>query len=238
MLAASTLTKPALMLFSNRVIASTPLRRTHAVTTPTAHPEHVISPLRLSDSEIRSYGVLRGTEAARTGSWGGAGFEREVTLELARRAGAQTPDQHTLLVPAQVLNRRDLTVASPGAGGYLAGDAPVLGVLDALREQSLVFRAGAQALTGLRASSTFARQTGKATVTWQSTEATQASETSTYSLGSMSVSPKTVSAYIEESHLLRKMAPDLAEAMIRRDLRFTLARAVDAAAINGSGTLG
>src|SRR5688572_17374452 len=99
------------MLFSNRAIAPTPLRRTHAVT-PAADPANVISPLRLSDSEIRSFGLLRGTEAARRGSWDGAGFEREVTLEQARRAGAPTPDQHTLIVPPQILvpqHRRDLT---------------------------------------------------------------------------------------------------------------------------------
>lgn len=201
-------------------------------------PTDRIAPFALSERELDGYSLLRATEAARSGSWYRAGFEREVTMELARRAGVQEPDPHTLRVPPQALLSRDLTVASDTGGGYLAGDTDVAGVVDALRATSLVFRAGARRLTGLRADTTYARQGGTSTVTWQVSEATQATETANYSLGSISLTPKTVCAYVEESRLLRLMAPDLGEAMIRRDLRRTLSTALDSASINGTGING
>lgn len=69
-------------------------------------------------------------------------------------------------------------------------------------------------------------------------EATQATETSTYTLGSVSIAPKTCCAYVEESRQLRLMAPEFGEMMIRRDLRSTLSTAVDTVALNGSGVSG
>lgn len=199
-------------------------------------PNDRIAPLVLSDRELSRYSLLRATDAARRGDWHEAGFEREIGVEIRRRASLSDLDPHTVMVPPQIL-ARDLTLGTGTAGGYL-GDSPVYGVVDALRETSVVFRAGAQRLTGLRSNGTYATQGTKSTVTWSSTEATQATETATYTFGSISIAQKNVTAYVEESRQLRLMSPELGEMTIRRELRSTLSTALDAASLNGSGLSG
>ncbi|HMO45913.1 MAG TPA: phage major capsid protein [Rubrivivax sp.] len=194
-----------------------------------------VEPLTLSPKELAGYSIARALESAANGDWFTAGFEREVNEESHRRAGTQPRDIHSFIVPSQILAQRDLTVASPSGGGYLT-DSPALGVVDALRPASVVFKAGAQSLTGLRPNATYARQGGTSTVTWQPTESTQAAETASYNLASIAVQARTVGAYVEQSWLSRRMAPDLTEAMVRRDLRLTLATALDIAALDGSGS--
>jgi len=199
-------------------------------------PNDRIEPLVLSDRELSRYSVLRATEAARTGDWFEAGLEREIGTELRRRARLPDLDPRTLVVPPQIL-ARDLTLANASGGGYL-GDSPVYGVVDALRETSVVFRAGAQRLTGLRSNGTYATQGSRSTVTWAPTESTQAAETASYTFGSIAIAQKTVTAYVEESRQLRLMSPELGEMTIRRELRSTLSTALDAAALQGSGVNG
>ena len=203
-------------------------------------PQHLASNRlagpRLSITEVANYSIVRAIEAAREGHWRGAPFERDVTLDALERQGDPDTGPHRLIVPGAVLTR-DLNASTTTAGGYLA-DAVVQGVVDALRPVSVVLRAGAQTLTGLRGNQTYARQGGIATITWMPTETTQATETATLNFGQLAISPKTVSAFIEESRTLKLMAPDLAEAVARDTLRKSLATALDLAAISGSGASG
>lgn len=200
-------------------------------------PSAFVTPLTLSEKEMRGFSLLRALDAARTESWLYAPFEREVSREAAKRAGAIDPDIRSIYLPAQLLQRRDLTAASASGGGHLVG-TQVLGVIDAVREQLATARLGVGTITGLRPNVTFARQGAKSTVSWLPTEGTQATETETYQLGQLSLTPKSAVAYCEVSRQLRTMAPDLAETMVLNDLRRTIRAAIDAAAFAGTGSSG
>lgn len=198
-----------------------------------------IEPMQLSAKEIERYSLSRAIKAAAEGNWWAAGFERELTLELLKREGDSDDSAHRIKVPAGVLvENRALQAGVASGGGYLAGDFTVTGVVDALRDAMVCTRAGAQSLTGLTSNTSYARQAGTATVTWQPLESTQAAETTDYALGRIVLAPKTATAYIEVSRLTQLMAADLADRVIRRDLRRTLGAAIDAAALNGSGVSG
>ena len=194
--------------------------------------------LTLSPKERQSYSLLRAIECARRGDWRDAGFEREITKEFLRREGAiDLNEPHALRVPACVLvNQRDLTVGTNSAGGHLVG-SEIVSVLDAVRPRSVALRCGAQTLTGLKHNTSCTRGAGTATITWLANEGSAVTE-SGITLSQISLAPKTVSAYVETSHLLEALAPDLAEAMVRLDLTGALTVAVDVAVLNGSGTGG
>lgn len=219
------------------------LEPTHmrASATPQPTATERVAPIALTQREVESYSLTRALEAAQQGNWRDAGFEWELSEEGFRRTGQPNAfHKHAFRVPHQILasHKRDLTVASATGGGFLASDVQVQGVLDVLRPRMVTARLGAQYLPGLKSNVTYARTASSSTVTWHPTEATASTETANYNMGQISLVPKTCSAYVETSRLLRLMAPDLAEFTIRRDLARTLATAVDAAAFTGSGASG
>jgi HK97 family phage major capsid protein len=192
----------------------------------------------MSGKELAGYRLLVALEAARTGNWYDAGMERELSFECADRQGVTRPDPHSLYVPDAVWSR-DLTVGSSTGGGYLVG-TEVAGLIEVLHNRGLLMSGllGATMMTGLKQNETLAGQAATVTTAWQSTEASSASETATLSLSSLALSPKTISANIELTRLLRLMSAGLAERLVMRDISAGFAIAVDTAAINGSGASG
>jgi HK97 family phage major capsid protein len=116
----------------------------------------------------------------------------------------------------------------------LAGSA-VLPAADALRTTAVVVQLGANVEQVSTANYNLPRQTGKATATWQSTESTVVAE-SDQTFGSVALSPHTVGAYTEASRqlLLQSNADDL----VKRDLLAVVGRAIDLAALHGTGING
>ena len=214
-------------------------RRTIPQPTPT--DTRVRAP-ELSPKELAGYSLSRALECARRGDWRDAGFEREVSLEIIAREGGDEllvdGSLNRLMVPPAVLayGQRDLNVANSLQGGHLVA-TEIPGVLDALRPKSVALRLGAQTITGLRANQTYARVDATATITWLSTESASANE-SQQVLGQLALAPKTVACYIEQSRRLGLQANGLDELMLRRDLTASLATAVDAAVLNGTGAAG
>jgi HK97 family phage major capsid protein len=199
-----------------------------------------IQPLELSQRELEAYSTPRALDAAKSGDWANAVFEREVHRDLGARAGWQLADDpHSFILPTQKLlpRRRDLTAGVTTAGGFLV-EAKIVGVLDALRELLRVKQLGAQSMTGLRAAGLYARQGSKATVTWQQNEATQATETADFGFGQIALTPKTLTCHVEISRPLRLQAPDLAEFAVLRELALSMATTADLAAIAGTGASG
>lgn len=134
---------------------------------------------------------------------------------------------------------RDLTSdtgTGTGKGGYLIGTA-VPQVLPELGIVPQVVRAGATMLTGLKADTRIGFIDQGATVTWLTDETTEASE-STPSFGGVTLRPKTASTYIDISRLLRLQGALSIEGLSRAHLARVVARAVDAAALTGSGSSG
>lgn len=199
------------------------------------------SALGLTEKETREFSIARMILAVRDKDFSRVGFELECTREISKRLGA-VPDPNKFYVPFDVqqraveIQRRDLTVATAGAGGYLVATQNV-GFIELLRNRSVAMRMGAMRLTGLTGNVTVPRQSAAATAYWLANEATAITE-SQQTFVQMALAPKTVGAYTEISRQLLLQSNPAAEAIVTTDLASQVALAADLASINGSGAAG
>lgn len=213
-----------------------------------------VSRLGLSPSETDRFSMSRAIRACADKSWQKtAPFELEVTKAVAQKLG-KVVDDTRFCVPFEVmerkynsldmdqarqllgLGRRDLTVATAGAGGFLVATDNV-GFIDMLRNRSVAFRMGARRLSGLQGNVTIPRQSAAATAVWLANEAATATE-SQQTFVQVALSPKNVAAYTELSRQLLLQSSPGAEGIVTGDLAQVVATAADLAVLNGSGASG
>lgn len=208
------------------------------------------SRLGLTSKETQQFSIMRAVKAICDKDWTHAPFELDCSRSVAQKLG-KVVDPGRFFVPFEVmqrpvelpverlermLGRRDLTVGTAGAGGYLVATNNV-GFIEILRNRSVVSRMGARRLPGLQGSVTVPRQSAAGTAYWLSTEATAITE-SQQTFVQMALSPKNVGAYTEISRQLLLQSSPGAEGIVTDDLAQVVAIAVDLAALNGSGASG
>lgn len=164
------------------------------------------------------------------------GLEGEVHAECKRIYGeAHLPPRGGVYVPMS-FGTRDLTVATPSAGGYMAGAAgPVPTIAAGLRARSYVITAGAQVMPMAPASTSVPTAAG-ASASWQANETTTISP-SAVTFTTAAVAPKLVSCNVVVSRRLLLNSPAI-DAFLIAEIGRALAQAIDAAALNGSGSSG
>lgn len=213
-----------------------------------------LSRLGLSQGETERFSMLRAIRACADKSWQKtAPFELEVTKALAQKMG-KVADETRFCVPFEVMERkhnlreidalrqelglarRDLTVATAGAGGFLVQTDNV-GFIDMLRNRSVAFRMGVRRLSGLVGSVTIPRQSASATAVWLANEASTLTE-SQQTFVQVALTPKNVGAYTEISRQLLLQSVPGAEGIVTGDLAAVVATAADLAVLNGSGASG
>jgi HK97 family phage major capsid protein len=214
------------------------------------NPGAAVGALGLSPQETQRFSFVRAIKAVADGNWNDAGFEAECTRALAQKLG-RVVDPKAFLVPFEVLRRpidnaaraalegmgkRDLTVATVGAGGYLVGTENV-GFIEMLRNRSVAFKMGVRQLAGLQGNVTIPRQSAAATAFWLSNEATAITE-SQQTFVQVALSPKTAGAYTEISRQLLLQSSPGAEGIVTDDLAQVIALAADLAVLEGSGAAG
>jgi len=191
----------------------------------------------LDKKETKRYSVLRAIRALADKDWSHAGFERECHQHILKRAGMQEAPNNGFFVPYEV-QTRDLTAATPSAGGYLvATDNLASSFIDLLRNRAVVAQLGATMLTGLQGNVTIPKQTGAGTAYWLTNEATAITE-SAQTVGQLALSPKNVGAYTEISRQLMMQSSPAADSLVLNDLSRVLALAIDLAALEGTGSSG
>ena len=197
----------------------------------------------MATDEIRQYSLLRALNALTSPErHQRAGLEFDASRATAKMLGRDPDlaDAHTLLIPPEILQRpniqRDLNTIAAGEGGFLVETTNV-SFTELLRNRSVVLRMGATRLSGLRGDVTIPKQTGSATAYWLSDETTDITE-SQPTLGQLPLTPKTAGAYTEISRKLTLQSTPSAEGLVMRDLAAVVSLAIDAAAINGSGSSG
>lgn len=144
------------------------------------------------------------------------------------------PRSQLLMHPKKLL--RGMTASTATAGGFLV-DLGVREVVGARQPRNVLEPLGAVFLPGQVGDSSIARFTAAPSVTWQTSEATPAAE-STPTLGMTPISPRTAIGYVEiPRQAVLQMAPS-AEAMLERDMLATASIATEGVALAGSGLSG
>lgn len=205
----------------------------------------VNSTIGLTGNETRKYSLFKAIRALRFGAVDrsaveAAAFELDCSKALARQLGRTETGR--ILIPAEVLQRpvspeaysRAMATQPGSKGGYLV-NTENMGFIEILRNRSVAMAMGARVLSGLVGNVSFARQTGKASVTWQAGEGVSVTA-SDQALGQLSMSPKTAIAITDVSEQLLAQSSPSAESFIMADLARDVAiDGVDAAVINGTG---
>lgn len=206
--------------------------------------------LGLSAREAKRFSVRNAIMAVANQNWSNAGFEAECTAEIAKRIG-KVPETNKFYIPYEVQQRgiqnavealayammkRDLTVASPGAGGYLVATEN-LGFIELLRNMSVMYAMGATRLSGLQGNVTIPKQSAAGTAYWLSTESTGITE-SQPTFVQVAMTPKNVGGYTEISRQLLLQSDPSAEGLVMADLASVVSLAIDLAGLNGSGASG
>jgi HK97 family phage major capsid protein len=195
--------------------------------------------LDLSKKDQQRFSVMRAIRAMVDRDWRQAGFEKECSDAICKRAGIAEAVNGGFYVPLDVMAaKRDLTVGTTTAGGFMVGtDIQPQSFIDLLRARSVLARLGATMLPGLVGSVTIPKLTGAATGYWLATEATAITE-SQQTIGQLAMSPKTVGAYTELSRLLMLQSTPAADMLVMNDLTKVIGLAIDLAGLEGSGASG
>lgn len=188
----------------------------------------------MSDKEAQRFSFLRALNAlANPGdrrAQEAAKFERECSDAVGSKMGRAAQGFY---VPVEV-QKRDLNVGTATAGGHtVATNLLAANFIDLLRNRMMVMRMGAQMLPGLVGNIAIPRATGGATAYWVAESG--APTESQPSFDQVPMSPKTVGAYSDISRKLLLQSSMDVEGFVRNDLANVVGRAIDLAAINGSG---
>ncbi len=203
------------------------------------------SAVGLSAKETKEYSIFRAIRALKFGASNPkfheeAAFELECSRTVAKNLGRDLTSN--ILVPGEVLTRplgreaasRAMSTLPGAKGGYMV-NVDNLGFIDILRNRSVALNMGARNLSGLVGNVTFARQTGKASVTWQGGDGANITATD-QALGQLSMTPKTAIAITDVSEQLLRQSTPSAEQFIMADLAADIAiDGVDNVVINGTG---
>ena len=200
---------------------------------PTEAPDN----LGMDAKEAKSYSFLRVINAlanpTNTRAQDDAAFEFECSRAVSDVLGKRPQG---IYVPQDV-QERELSAGTATAGGNtVATDLLADSFIERL-EKNMVTAQVATILRGLSGDVAIPRNSGTNTAGWISAEGGD-STVSDASFAQVSLTPKTVGGYSDISRrLLIQSSMDI-EAFVRNDLASRIAQAMDAAALNGSGSSG
>ena len=196
--------------------------------------------MSLTADEKRDYSLVRAINAQLTGNWSKAGFEREVSMEIAKRSGK---DSAGFFMPMDISMRDASSTAYKAVGGSTGGSNLVAtnllagSFIEVLRNKARVMQLGAQMLSGLVGNVDIPRQNSQTQTYWLSPEGADTTE-SEASFDKLSLTPKTIGTRSQMTrNMLMQSTPDI-EMLVRNDLAATLALGIDKAAMSGTGTSG
>jgi len=163
------------------------------------------------------------------------GIEAEMHQEAKRELARSGQALEGLGIPSMMMGKNDrvIEVATDVSAGHLVG-TETADVIGALRPKLVIEEMGATVMSGLVGNLDLPIGDGLATAAWKS-EQGQNNET-TPTVRNVELRPKRLTAYTDVSKQILIQTSGSVENWIRDELSNAIARAVDAAAINGSGT--
>jgi HK97 family phage major capsid protein len=195
----------------------------------------IASPLNvdLSRGEKQSYSLLRAISASASGDWSKAGLEKEISETIAQRSGASNGGFY---MPSDMAwGRRDLTVGTNNAGGFLVGtEHDGASFIDALRAAMVTTRLGARVMSNLQGNVAIPKLSTGTSTYWVAEDGAPTEGQPVFA--SVSLTPKNLASFVQISRNLLVQSDPSVEAVIQDDITKAIAVAIDAAALAGTGS--
>jgi HK97 family phage major capsid protein len=159
-----------------------------------------------------------------------AAFERECSDAVAKKMGRIA---RGFLMPSDV-QKRDLVVGTPTAGGNLVSTDLMMGsFIDLLRNAMVLNNLGVTMLTGLQGNVAIPKQTSGSTIYWvaENTAPTESQQ----AIGQVLMSPKTAGGFTDIGRTLMNQTSLDVENFVMSDLAINLGLGIQQAAISGTG---
>ena len=202
---------------------------------PESAPE-IASPLNvdLGKREKESYSLLRAISASASGDWSKAGLEKEISDTIGQRSG--NASQGGFYMPADMAwGQRDLTVGTNNAGGFLVGtDHDGASFIDALRAAMVTTRLGARVMSNLQGNVAIPKLATGTSTYWVAEDGAPTEGQPVFA--SVSLTPKNLASFVQISRNLLVQSDPSVEGVIRDDITKSIAVAIDAAALAGTGS--
>lgn len=203
-------------------------------------PLSLDSDIGMSDREVRSFSFLKAIAALQNPGddklQRAAAFEREVSRAAAAKTGKA---ERGLVIPTDVLTRDLISGTATGTskGGNLI-QTDVLGgsFIDVLRNKMVLQTVGARFMSGLQGNVAIPKRTTAVTAYWPGENTAPTEGNNVFS--QVTMTPKTLAAYIDVGRRLALQSSVDVEALVRDDLATTIAIAMDEAALGGAKTNG
>ena len=189
--------------------------------------------LDMEPKDKRAYSMFRAITASITGDWSKAGLEREASSEISKRVGKEP---RGFFVPNDInWGQRDMTIGSATAGGNLKGtDHMANEFIDALRPKLVLGQMGSRFMSGLQGDVQIPALNAKTSTYFVSESGAPTEGAPT--VRQVTMSPKTVGAYVDISRKLMIQSDPSAEQIFRDDMVQQVASAMDTVGINGGGS--
>lgn len=184
--------------------------------------------LGMSSREIKEYSLLRAIQAQISGDWSQAGLEREAHRALE----GQGFKSNGLLVPTEGLRLFSTSTAAK-AGNLVGTDHAGFAFVEALRSRSVSYLMGATRFDDLQGDLEIPRQTGVTSLGWVAEDAELPESEGTFD--TILLKPKTLGAWCQLSRMVATQSDPNLESLILQDFAASLATAIDAAALAGTG---
>lgn len=163
-----------------------------------------------------------------------AAFEFEASEAALQAQGRSLRGNAQATIPLDILHRDLLAGTATIGGNLVATDLLAGSFIDVLRARALTVQAGATVLSGLQGAIAIPSKTAGATAYWVA-EGTAPTE-GAITFGQVTMSPKTLGAYVDFSRKLMLQSSVDVEMMVRNDLYGSLGVEIDRVVLNGAGT--
>jgi len=176
------------------------------------------------EADKNKFSLIRAINAIATKNWNGAGFEREVFQNTARTRDG-------------IAKTNTLSTEVDSAGGYVV-PVQVLGdFIELLRANLIVKTLGVTYIEGLTGSPVeVPGQAGGATVAWLGEDNTSGLAQTDLSLRQNQMFPHMAGAIVKLSNRLLRMSNPSIETLVRNDVAYAMASAIDTACLSGTGS--
>ena len=186
----------------------------------------------ISPKEERQFSFLRAINASATGDWREAGYEREVSDEIAKISGRSPKGFYA---PGSAWGQRNIIAGTDADGGFLKGTDHMGGeFIEALRGRLVVAGLGARIMSGLKGDISIPKISAGAAAAFVGEGSAVAEQNQTFA--AVTLAPKTLGAFTDISRKLSAQSDPSAEAVVRDDLLNAVAAKLEDVTIEGGGS--